>query len=148
MNTQTNEQIIAKAKEIINSQYATGKKITCAEDSKDYFILNISNREKEAFYVMFLDNSNRILAFEKITDGTINNATIYPREIARLAFKYDARSIILAHNHTSLGYEPSPEDKRCTKELKKILEPLEIRILDHVIVAGAEAISFSKLGLI
>ncbi len=95
---------------------------------------------------MFLNNQNQVLAFKELFHGTINETAIYPREVVKQALSLNAAAIIFVHNHPSGDPEPSQADKHIT--LKYALELVDIRVLDHFIVAGSKSISFAERGLI
>lgn len=97
---------------------------------------------------MFLNNQNQVLAFKELFQGTINETAIYPREVVKQALSLNAAAIIFVHNHPSGDPEPSQADKHITLKLKYALELVDIRVLDHFIVAGSKSISFAERGLI
>jgi DNA repair protein RadC len=143
----TANEIVDLAKHVIESRFERGAHVLDTKQANDYFLLVMANLEKEVFCALFLDSQNNVLAFERLFEGTINRATIYPREIIKIAFKYNAAAVIFAHNHLSGSLIPSPADKQLTNELKEILDKLEIRVLDHIIVSGDKAVGFSELNL-
>lgn len=96
---------------------------------------------------MFLDNQHRLIAFEELFFGTIDSASVYPREVLKAALKVNAAAIILAHNHPSGDATPSQADKQITQRLKEALALVDIRVLDHIVV-GDSAISFAERGLL
>ncbi len=96
---------------------------------------------------MFLDNQHRLIAFEELFFGTIDSASIYPREVLKAALKVNAAALIFAHNHPSGDATPSQADKQITQRLKEALALVDIRVLDHIVV-GDSAISFAERGLL
>jgi DNA repair protein RadC len=96
---------------------------------------------------LFLDNRNRVITFEKMFYGTIDGASVYPREVVRMALKTNAAAVIFAHNHPSGVAEPSQADEQITQRLKEALALVDIRVLDHLIV-GDEVVSFAERGLL
>jgi DNA repair protein RadC len=141
-------EIIDLAKKIISAQFEQGACINNTKVVKDYFLLHLAEQEKEVFYALFLNSQNNLLAFERISDGTVNNAAVYPREVVKMAFKYNATGIIFVHNHISGSVTPSAADKALTTDLKRLLYALEIRMLDHVIISGANTYSFAEEGIL
>lgn len=99
-----------------------------------YLAAKLRNYQHEVFACLLLDNKNHLIHYEELFRGTINNTTIYPREIAKLALQHNAAAIIFAHNHPSGIPTPSPQDKTLTSTLTKILHPLGIKVLDHIII--------------
>ncbi|HEC73784.1 MAG TPA: JAB domain-containing protein [Methylophaga aminisulfidivorans] len=102
----------------------------------------------EVFACLFLDNQHHFLAFDELFRGTIDSASVYPREVVKAALKYNASAVILAHNHPSGIAEPSQADIRITDRLKAALELVDIRVLDHIIVGNAEITSLAQNGYV
>lgn len=100
------------------------------------------------FCCLFLDNQNRILAFEKLFFGTINGTAVYPREVLKRALHNSAAGVIFAHNHPSGLATPSVADEVLTTRLKEALAVVDIRVLDHIVVAGTDTVSFAERGLL
>ena len=114
----------------------------------DYLSLKLGNETREIFMVLFLDTQNRVQAQENLFEGTLTQASVYPREIVKRALHHNAASVIFAHNHPSGIVEPSRADETLTKALKSALDLVDIRVLDHFIVAGNETMSFAERGLL
>ncbi len=115
---------------------------------KDYLRLLIGNKPFESFTVLFLNSKNQLIQGEELFHGSLSHARVYPREIIKRALHHNAASLILAHNHPSGCAHPSHADRNLTCELKKALALVEVKVLDHVIVAGNKAYSFAEHGLI
>lgn len=114
----------------------------------DYLRLTIGSLQHEVFTVLFLDVQNRLIAPRQMFTGTLSQASVYPREVVKMALQYNAAAVILAHNHPSGVCEPSPSDKMMTQELQRALSLVDVRVLDHVIVSGhAPVYSFAERGL-
>lgn len=111
---------------------------------RDYLTLQLAEHEREVFMVLFLDAQNRVLAAEAMFHGTLTQASVHPREVVRRALHHNAASIILAHNHPSGVAEPSKADRWLTEHLKQALALVEVRVLDHFIVAGKNTLSFAE----
>jgi len=150
MNSYTNEEenIIKSATRIIKDKFATiGNIIPGTTFCKDYLILKLSDNEIENFYCLFLDNAHRLISFEKLSSGTINRATVYPREILKRAFKNNSSAIILAHNHLSSPVKASEDDIKLTRLLVESFAIFDVKILDHIIVGEGEAVSLKENGI-
>ena len=115
--------------------------LTNSAVTKDYLISRLRHHKQEVFACLFLDTRNQIICYEELFNGTINNASIHPREVVKRALAYNATAVILAHNHPSGIAEPSQEDKNITKLLTQALALVEIKVLDHIIVGDGCAVS-------
>lgn len=115
---------------------------------KDYLQLQLSQRQREVFGIMFLDAQNRLIAFETLFEGSLMQTNVYPREVVKRALDLNAAALILSHNHPGGNALPSAADKQLTNALKEALNLVDIRVLDHIIVAKQETFSFSEQGLI
>jgi DNA repair protein RadC len=122
--------------------------IKAVDDYERYLSAAYGSMEREIFGVSFLDNQHGVIATEVLFSGTIDGASIYPREVVKAALKHNASAVIFFHNHPSGLLEPSEADKRITDRLKTALETVEIRTLDHFIVTKVGAMSFAKAGLL
>ena len=100
----------------------------------------------EVFAVLFLDNKHRVIGFEKMFYGTVDGAAVYPREVVRRALEYNAASVIVAHNHPSGVAEPSQADRDVTERLRRALDLVDVRILDHLVIGDGHWESFSRRG--
>lgn len=140
-------QVFEKAAELLENQYQRDSSFTNPEHTKRYLSMKLGHFEREVFAVLFLDNQNQLISYQELFFGTVDSATVYPREVAKAALQANAAALILAHNHPSGIAEPSQSDKRITTRLVDALKLLDIRILDHVVV-GAECVSFAERGFI
>ncbi len=104
--------------------------------------------EREVFGMVLLDNRHRIIEFVELFQGTINTASVYPREVVKHALAQNAAAVVLVHNHPSGDPEPSHADRQITDRLKQALSPVEIRLLDHVVVGSEGNVSFAERGYI
>ena len=116
--------------------------------TKSYLQLRLAEREYEVFAAMFLDNQHGLIEYVELFRGTIDCASVYPREVAKEALSRNAAAIILAHNHPSGIAEPSQADQRITSRLKSALLTLDIRLLDHIIIGSNSTMSFAERGLL
>jgi DNA repair protein RadC len=115
---------------------------------RDFLQLTLGGRGHEVFVALFLDAQNRLLASEELFRGTLTQTSVYPREIVKSALRHNAAGVIFAHNHPSGVAEPSRADELLTQTLKQALSLVEIRTLDHFIVAGTRIVSFAERGLL
>lgn len=122
--------------------------LSSPEQVRDYLILKLANYLHEAFLVLFLDVQNRLIATEEMFNGTLTETSVYPREVVKRALHYNAGSVMFAHNHPSGIAKQSKADEMITQQLKKALALIDVRVLDHFIVAGNQTLSFVELGLL
>jgi DNA repair protein RadC len=115
---------------------------------RDYLRLTLSGLPHESFLVMFLDSQNRLLAAEEMFRGTLTQTSVYPREIVKAALAHNASAVVFAHNHPSGVAEPSRADELLTSSLKQALALIDVRALDHFVVAGSRVVSFAERGLL
>jgi DNA repair protein RadC len=114
----------------------------------NYVSLKIKHEKTEQARVLYLDRKNKLIADEKVGQGTVDHAPVYPREIARRALELSASAIILVHNHPSGDPTPSKADVDLTRDIEQALAPLEIRLHDHLVVGASETVSMKAKGLI
>jgi DNA repair protein RadC len=115
---------------------------------KDYLQLHLAHKKHESFAVLFLDNQHKLLALEELFRGTLAQTSVYPREVVLRALHHHAAAVVLAHNHPSGTVQPSRADEMLTQALKAALALVDVRVLDHVIVAPGLALSMAERGLI
>jgi DNA repair protein RadC len=115
---------------------------------RQYLGLWIGHLPHEVFVALYLDAQNRLLTAEELFRGTLTQTSVYPREVVKHALHHNAAALILAHNHPSGVAEPSRADELLTASLKQALALVDVRVLDHLIVAGNTTVSFAERGLI
>jgi DNA repair protein RadC len=115
---------------------------------KDFLRLSIGHETQEVFGVLFLDAAHRHIGFEILFRGTLNQASVYPREVVKAALERNAAAVVLAHNHPSGAAEPSPADMHLTRALTQALALIDVKVVDHIIVAKQQVMSFSERGLL
>ena len=115
---------------------------------RDYLVLKLGSLTKEVFLVLFLDTQNRLVAREEMFSGSLKETSVYPREVVKRALHHNAAAVIFAHNHPSGIAQQSQADELLTKQLKQALALVDVRVLDHFIVAGNTTLSFSERGLL
>ena len=143
----TEDEILETALSIINSRFVKGTAITDPKQTHEFLKLELAHEEHELFAVMWLDTRHRIIAFETLFRGTIDGASIYPREVVKAALEHNAAACILCHNHPSGLAVPSNADRQITERVKKALDLVGVRTLDHVLVAE-DTYSFAEHGMI
>ncbi|MDX2504579.1 MAG: DNA repair protein RadC [Gammaproteobacteria bacterium] len=144
----TNEDILEKASDILLERINHSDVITNPQDTRTFLKFKISAREHEVFVVLFLDNRHRLIAYKELFRGTVDGASVYPREVVKEALTYNAAALIVAHNHPSGNAEPSKADERITSRLKQALGLVDIRILDHLIIGCDEIVSLAERGVL
>jgi DNA repair protein RadC len=148
MFTKRETRIIDQAREIISQHYQRGVQLSCPDDVRRCVMVELAPLEHEEFGIILLDNQNQLLHRETLFKGTLNTVSVHPREVIKRVLKHNAAAAILVHNHPSGEPEPSRSDIRLTKELKALMEMLDVRLLDHFIVAGTETVSMAERGLV
>ena len=123
-----------------------GSALTSSQATKNYLISELRHETREVFAVLFLDNQHQVLKFERLFFGTLDAATVYPRIVVEHALKHHAAAVILAHNHPSGVAEASIADKHITHKLEQALQLIDVRVLDHMIIAGNLCYSFAEHG--
>lgn len=122
--------------------------LTSPEATRRYLALKLARSPHEIFACVFLDNRHRVIAFEEMFRGTIDGASVYPREVVKTALRHNAAAVLFAHNHPSGVAEPSSADRSITKRLVDALALVDIRVLDHLILAHDQTTSFAERGLL
>jgi len=115
---------------------------------RDYLQLTLADKEHEVFVCVFLDAQHRVIALEEMFRGTLTQTSVYPREVVKRALHHNCASVIFAHNHPSGVAEPSRADEALTVALKQALALVDVKVLDHFIVAGNQTLSFAERGLL
>jgi DNA repair protein RadC len=142
------DAIIAQAMSILESRLRTKTTaFTSPDQSKQFVRCKLQQLEHEVFSVLFLDNQNYLIEYTEMFRGTIDSASVYPREVAKAALELNAAAVIFAHNHPSGISVPSSADINITRKLKSALELFDIRVLDHIII-GDTTYSFAESSLI
>ena len=142
------ERVLELAAHIFEKRVATGEPLCSPEQTKRILQARLAGNEREVFAGVFLDSRHRIILYEELFFGTIDGASVHPREVARFALKVNAAAVIFAHNHPSGVAEPSEADKALTKRLVDAMQLIDIRVLDHLVVTPSEVVSFAERGLI
>jgi len=122
--------------------------LTSSNAAKDYLCAELGNAQQEVFWALFLNTQHQMLASEALAKGTLDSASIYPREVLKACLRHNAAAVIFAHNHPSGSLVASEADKAITRRLQSALELVDIRVLDHIIVAGNRTLSMAETGLL
>lgn len=141
----TAEQIIVQAKQIAEQSFKNRKQIESPDEAKSFIWAAMQNLEQEVFACLFLNTKHQIISFEKMFFGTIDGASVYPREVVKKALQLNAAAVIFTHNHPSLDPSPSNADISITERLTEALALIDVRVLDHIIV-GSDTYSFAENG--
>lgn len=142
------DQILEAARQVVERKMQRGAVFASPQAVKDYLRTKLACFEHEVFAVLFLDNRHRLIEYVEMFHGTIDGAPVYPREVVKEALRLNAAAVILSHNHPSGYVEPSAADRDITRTLKEALALVEVRTLDHIVVAGCAATSFTERGLL
>lgn len=141
------QAVLELARRALHEELRQGETLSSPKAVRDYLRLSLSALPHEVFLILFLDTQNRLIITETLSRGTLNQAQVYPREVVKLALKHNAAAVILAHNHPSGLSEASVADRALTVNLKDALALVEVRVLDHFVVAGSNSpLSFSEQG--
>jgi DNA repair protein RadC len=139
---------IELARRSLHEQLSSGAALTSPGGVRDYLRLALGGREHEVFVCLWLDAQHRVISYQEAFRGTLTQTSVYPREIVKAALAANAAAVIFAHNHPSGAAQPSQADELLTRNLKESLSLIEVKVLDHFIVAGSQAISFAERGLL
>lgn len=142
------QAIFEMSRRALNEQMQTKDVLSSPRQVRDYLCLKLGALPREVFVVLFLDAQNRMIASEEMFSGTLTQTSVYPREVVKRALHYNAASVIFAHNHPSGIAQQSQADELLTTELKQALALVDVRVLDHFIVAGNNTLSFVERGLL
>ena len=136
------------ARRTLREKLAAGAALSAPGTVRDYLRLTLHGRPHEVFVAVFLDAQHRVVACEELFRGTLTQTSVYPREVVKRALHHNAAALIFAHNHPSGVAEPSRADEALTVALKQALALVDVRVLDHFVVAGDGALSFAERGLL
>ena len=146
----SDDDIIQQALAVMENRmrYASGPTLTKPEHVCSYLRLRLGELEREVFAVIFLDSQHRLISYQELFLGTLAETSVHPREVVKLALKYNAAAVIFSHNHPSGHVEPSNSDIRITKALQSALDMVGVRVLDHIVVSATSSTSFAERGLL
>lgn len=136
------------ARRVLRAEIAQGDVLTSPDAVRAYLKLRLSPEPVEVFVGLFLDSQHRLIAAEELARGTLAQTSVYPREVVKAALRREAAAVIFAHNHPSGVAEPSRADELLTQTLRNALTLIDVRTLDHLVVAGPHVTSFAERGLL
>ncbi|HYP67975.1 MAG TPA: DNA repair protein RadC [Thiobacillaceae bacterium] len=142
------QAVMEMARRALAEQMQQGDVLSSPAAVRDYLRFTLRERSYEVFAAVFLDAQNRVIGLEELFRGTLTQTSVYPREVVKRALAHNAAALILAHNHPSGVAEASQADRMLTQQLKQALGLVDVRVLDHFIVAGAQILSFAESGLL
>ena len=142
------EAAMELARRSLKDEMRSASALTSPGAVRDYLRLAIAEREHEVFVCLWLDAQHRVIACEELFRGTLTQTSVYPREIVKAGLKANAAAVIFAHNHPSGAAQPSQADELLTRNLKDALSLVDVKVLDHFIVAGHQTLSFAERGLL
>ncbi len=140
--------VIELARRSLREGLKSGSALTSPGAVRDYLRLALAAREHEVFVALFLDAQHRVTSAAELFHGTLTQTSVYPREVVKAALAANAAAVIFAHNHPSGVAQPSQADELLTRQLREALALVEVRVLDHFIVAGNQTLSFAERGLL
>jgi DNA repair protein RadC len=136
------------ARRVAQENLQRGQVLTNPDLTRDYLMRQLADRSYEVFAVLLLDSQHRVIQFVELFRGTIDSASVYPREVVSLVLEKKAAAVIVCHNHPSGIAEPSQADRRITERLKNALATIDVSLLDHMVVGDREIVSFAERGWI
>ncbi len=142
------QAVLEMARRHLNESLQAGDALTSPDLVRRYLVSQLRHSPREVFALLLLDNQHRLIRYEPLFYGTLDGASVYPREVVKLALASNAAAVILAHNHPSGVAEPSQADRRITEKLVSALELVGVRVLDHMVVGDGEVTSFAERGLL
>ncbi|MHB1829077.1 MAG: JAB domain-containing protein [Steroidobacteraceae bacterium] len=144
----TPEETLVAAHHAISRRFRRGATLNSPQLVREYLRITFATLDHEVFCVLLLDSHHRLLSFQEMFRGTIDSAAVFPREVVKEVLKHNAGAVIFAHNHPSGRAEPSVADESITRRLKEALALIDVRVLDHLVVAGTTFVSMAERGWI
>jgi len=145
----SDEDVIRMAVGIINHRFGLKRaSLNSPALVRDYLKLTLTDKTREVFVCVFLDAQNRVIAVDELFQGTLTQTSVYPREVVKMALHHNCAALILAHNHPSGVAEPSHADQCLTAQLKQTLALVDVKVLDHFIIAADQTLSMAERGLL
>lgn len=142
------QAVMEMVRRALKEKFTNGSALNSPSAVRDYLRLKLQALPHEVFVTLFLDAQNRVIESEELFRGTLTQTSVYPREVVKRALHHNAGAVIFAHNHPSGVCEPSHADETLTQALKQALALVDVRVLDHFIVAGSGVLSFAERGLL
>lgn len=145
----SDDAILKRAAAILEARCVReGDVLSNPTDARRAVQLRTATLEHEIFGLVYLDNQHRVLGFEDLFRGTIDGCTVHPREVVKAALRMNAAAVLIYHNHPSTDPTPSRADELLTQRLRDVLNLLDIRVIDHIVIGGTEVVSFAERGLL
>lgn len=141
------QAVLEMARRHLMETLQAGEALSSPQAAYSYLSSELRDHQHEVFACLWLDSQNRVLKFETLFHGSIDGASVYPREVVKAALRNNAAGVILAHNHPSGIAEPSQSDQRITQRLQKALELVDVRVLDHIVIGNGQQVSLAQRGL-
>lgn len=142
----TENDILLMARQLASLRLRKGRALTSPKEVFSHLQALLADYEHEVFALLMLDSRHRVIAFEEVFRGTLDSASVYPREVVKLALEHNAAALILVHNHPSGDPEPSLADRNLTTKLQDALNLVSVRTLDHIVVGNEGCVSLAELG--
>jgi DNA repair protein RadC len=142
------QAVLEMSRRALKEEMQSGDALNSPRAVREYLQLMLRSRQQEVFMAIFLDAQHRVIVAEEMFQGTLTQTSVYPREVVKRALHHNAAAVIFAHNHPSGVTEPSQSDQLLTDALKQALQLVDVRVLDHFIVAGAGCLSFAEKGML
>ncbi|MCU7892492.1 MAG: DNA repair protein RadC [Candidatus Thiodiazotropha sp. (ex Ustalcina ferruginea)] len=142
------QAVLEMSRRYLQQQLNESDSLTNPQQTRSYLQAMLRHYPYEVFSCLFLDNRHRIIRYEELFRGTIDGASVHPREVVKRALEHNAAALILAHNHPSGVAEPSRADQQITKRLKEALALVDIRVLDHIVIGEGEPVSLAERGMV
>ena len=140
------DHVIDVARQVVERSVSKGVKLNSPTRVREFLWLKLAGYDHEVFGAIFMDTQHRVIEFSELFHGTLDSASVYPREVVKAALHHNAGAVIFTHNHPSGEPDPSDADRRITQRLKEALGLIEVRVLDHIVVGGSDSVSFAERG--
>ena len=148
LSAEEKQSLVTLALDILKQRHRAGRVLSSPNDTRAYLQLKLADRKAEMFGCLFLTNRHRIIEVAELFQGTIDGASVHPRVVVQKALEVNAAAVVFFHNHPSQVAEPSHADEAITRRLKDALALVDVRVLDHFVVAAGETFSFAESGRI
>lgn len=142
----TETDILLMARQLATLRLRRGRALTSPQEVFSHLQALLADYEHEVFALLMLDSCHRVIAFQEVFRGTLDGASVYPREVVKIALKYNAAAMVLVHNHPSGNPDPSQADRILTKKLQEALNLVGVRTLDHIVVGREGCVSLAEQG--
>lgn len=142
------QAVIELGRRLLAERMQRGNPVSSPQDARNFLLAQLQDRQYEVFCCVYLDNRHRVIDFEELFRGSINGASVHPREVVKNSLARNAAALLIAHNHPSGVAEPSNADRLLTQRLYDALALVDIRLLDHIVVGDGELVSFKERGIL